>query len=418
MAPGRAAASFDEIIQADRKKRKAEALANEIFGKNRRQGATGAGSFNGRGRAPTGAAATLASRVGVTKRSSSAQSGANINKKWNHDLHSTSAIRTAGKAERSNRFNAADALHGPAAEPSLDTQLSSTVTPVKEIASNGNGILIRGMAGPYIVMASNFAPGTTAADIESVMQPIGGQMTGCKLVSSNPTVIVEMGFVEKSGAENVIAMFNNKRVRIADGRLLYVYMKQGASSASQLDSPAHSRPMARSPLARETRLPREEQREDTRGERDVMDVDEGPAVPELMTEPEPEPELEPASAFVSEPVRPHRYEEYQRPHRRAEPDFQDGRAEWEGRRTRTVMDEVRESEKKQADMSMAWDVGAYGWNEKAAALGGLDVTIMEIDEENTEDTKADKENGGVQDNFIKDLKEENRGANGAVMVTV
>ncbi|KAK5018849.1 hypothetical protein LTR39_000749 [Cryomyces antarcticus] len=327
MAPGRAAASFDEIIQADRKKRKAEALANEIFGKNRRQGATGAGSFNGRGRAPTGAAATLASRVGVTKvgphfRSSSAQSGANINKKWNHDLHSTSAIRTAGKAERSNRFNAADALHGSVAEPSLDTQSSSTVTPAKEIASNGNGILIRGMAGPYIVMASNFAPGTTAADIESVMQPVGGEMTGCKLVSSNPTVIVEMGFVEKSGAENVIAMFNNKR---ADGRLLYVYMKQGASSVSQLDSPAHSRPMARNPLAREIRPPREEQREDRTGERDVMDVDEGPAVPELMVEPEPEPELEPASTFVSEPVRPHRYEEYQRPHRRAEPDFQDGR---------------------------------------------------------------------------------------------
>ncbi|KAK5018848.1 hypothetical protein LTR16_001089 [Cryomyces antarcticus] len=93
------------------------------------------------------------------------------------------------------------------------------------------------------------------------------------------------------------------------------------------------------------------------------------------------------------------------------------RAEWEGRRTRTVMDKVKENEKEQADMSMAWEVGAYGWNEKAAALGGLDVTVKEIDEEDTEDTKADKKNGGVQDDFIKDLKDENRGANGAVMVT-
>ena len=77
----------------------------------------------------------------------------------------------------------------------------------------GNEINIRGAAGPYCVVASNFAPGTTAADIESVMAPIGGAMLGCKLISSLPTVIVEMVFVERSGADNVIAMFNNKKVR-------------------------------------------------------------------------------------------------------------------------------------------------------------------------------------------------------------
>lgn len=75
-------------------------------------------------------------------------------------------------------------------------------------------ISIRGAAGPYCVVASNFAPGTTSADIESVMAPIGGQMLGCKLVTDKPTVIVEMVFVERSGAENVIAMFNNKKVRM------------------------------------------------------------------------------------------------------------------------------------------------------------------------------------------------------------
>lgn len=62
-------------------------------------------------------------------------------------------------------------------------------------------------------MGSNFAPGTTSADIESVMAPIGGAMLGCKLLSSSPTVIVEMVFVERSGADNVIAMFNNKKAR-------------------------------------------------------------------------------------------------------------------------------------------------------------------------------------------------------------
>ena len=72
---------------------------------------------------------------------------------------------------------------------------------------------IKGAAsGPYIVVAQNFQPGTTAADIESVMQDVGGQMASCKLVASNPTVIAEMAFVEKSGAEKVIDTFNNKKV--------------------------------------------------------------------------------------------------------------------------------------------------------------------------------------------------------------
>jgi hypothetical protein len=72
---------------------------------------------------------------------------------------------------------------------------------------------IKGAAsGPYIVIAQNFAPGTTAADIESVMLSVGGQMTSCKLVASNPRVIAEMAFVEKSGAEKVIDVFNGKKV--------------------------------------------------------------------------------------------------------------------------------------------------------------------------------------------------------------
>ncbi|KAH9844709.1 hypothetical protein Tdes44962_MAKER10510 [Teratosphaeria destructans] len=45
----------------------------------------------------------------------------------------------------------------------------------------------------------------------------GGKMNYCRLVSSAPTVIAEMSFVEHDGAEKVIEMFNNKK---ADGRLL------------------------------------------------------------------------------------------------------------------------------------------------------------------------------------------------------
>lgn len=70
-----------------------------------------------------------------------------------------------------------------------------------------------GSGGPYCVVASNFAPGTTAADIEAVMAPIGGEMVSCKLAAAKPTVIAEMLFTEKTGAENVISMFNGKKVR-------------------------------------------------------------------------------------------------------------------------------------------------------------------------------------------------------------
>lgn len=37
-------------------------------------------------------------------------------------------------------------------------------------------------------------------------------MNSCKLVASNPTVIAEMSFVEKTGAEKVIETFNGKKV--------------------------------------------------------------------------------------------------------------------------------------------------------------------------------------------------------------
>ena len=63
-------------------------------------------------------------------------------------------------------------------------------------------------------MASNFAPGTTSADIESAMVPIGGEMQSCRIMSSSPTVIAEMVFVDKKGADAVIETFNNQKVEL------------------------------------------------------------------------------------------------------------------------------------------------------------------------------------------------------------
>ena len=62
-------------------------------------------------------------------------------------------------------------------------------------------------------MAQNFAPGTTTADIESAMSPVGGEMLSCRIVKLSPIMVVEMAFVSKEGADAVIREFNDKTVR-------------------------------------------------------------------------------------------------------------------------------------------------------------------------------------------------------------
>lgn len=82
-----------------------------------------------------------------------------------------------------------------------------------DVEADTKEISIRGTAtGPYLVIGSNFAPGTTAADIQSAMVPSGGEMQSCKVTSHLPTVTAEMVFAEKASADSVIATFNNKKV--------------------------------------------------------------------------------------------------------------------------------------------------------------------------------------------------------------
>jgi hypothetical protein len=87
------------------------------------------------------------------------------------------------------------------------SQAQASMPPVR-------GITIRGLAGPYAVMAQNFAPGTTAADIESAMTPIGGIVQSCRLVKTQPIVIAEIVFENKDGADRVIETFNNQTVSV------------------------------------------------------------------------------------------------------------------------------------------------------------------------------------------------------------
>lgn len=155
-----------------------------------------------------------------------------INGEWTHDLHSTvnnnhkgslgsritgpgnnatGAAATAA-ATRNQRKNArrAAALDRMDVDPAVRQQANVRTAPA---APSPKGISIRGLAGPFAVMAQNFAPGTTAADVESAMTPIGGEMESCRIVKTNPFIIIEMVFLSREGGERVIETFNDKTVR-------------------------------------------------------------------------------------------------------------------------------------------------------------------------------------------------------------
>jgi hypothetical protein len=75
------------------------------------------------------------------------------------------------------------------------------------------GMSIKGVgSGPFAVIGSNFAPGTTAADIQSALEPVTGNILGCWVTSQHPAVTAEVTFAEKWAAESAIANFHNQRV--------------------------------------------------------------------------------------------------------------------------------------------------------------------------------------------------------------
>ena len=126
----------------------------------------------------------------------------NVDSQWIHDLHDSNvSSKKSARPSRGNRLYSA-----------LQTELT--------VRGSSDGMSIRGAAGPFTVIATNFAPGTTASDIEASMTPIGGGIVYCGLVSTHPTIVAEIDFLEKSGAENVIATFDNQRV-CSRGRFWY-----------------------------------------------------------------------------------------------------------------------------------------------------------------------------------------------------
>jgi hypothetical protein len=140
----------------------------------------------------------------------------NVDAEWTHDLHSLNnptASRVSQLPNRGPKVSHANrndrlysALHGSASSPGLNNQFNI-------VGAAKPSISIRGLAGPYTVMAKNFALGTTAADIESVMTLVGGVAQSCRIVTERPKVIAEIIFESKEGADNVVGTFNNQNVR-------------------------------------------------------------------------------------------------------------------------------------------------------------------------------------------------------------
>ncbi|KAJ8120373.1 hypothetical protein ONZ43_g2904 [Nemania bipapillata] len=240
MSKQKHALEFEKIINDGRERKRNEELAARIFSKDNQRRAS----------APLkpGAGGSLASRVGVKKRVSfgARVPAGNINGDWTHDLHGTqdgrqsraqqpapnslaARVHTPGTTfpkprpgmqnTRSNRANKLASAFTRTAASSFSGQQMTVVD-----SPQGHGITIKGLAGPFAVLAQNFAPGTTAADIESALTPVGGLISSCRLVKTHPIVIAEIVFESKEGADRVIERFDQQT---ADGRTLSVYMKPG-----------------------------------------------------------------------------------------------------------------------------------------------------------------------------------------------
>ncbi|KAF1953623.1 hypothetical protein CC80DRAFT_477546 [Byssothecium circinans] len=230
--------SLADFVNAQREKKKREALAQQFLGSQaRKANASGAGAINTRKQDQR---PSLLSRMsGVQKqRSSSARPVANIDAKWQHDLHRVNNPNGPPPAKKLNRTASTPQLARNArTQEKFAEVFSNRNAHSLRDNSSGPGFSIKGSAnrGPYTIVASNFAPGTTGNDIEEVMTPYGdGSLLAARIISSQPTVMAEIDFDSKDSADHVIAAFNNMK---ADGRLLYVHHKTGPNASS-----LHSRP--------------------------------------------------------------------------------------------------------------------------------------------------------------------------------
>lgn len=211
-------ADFANFVKEAREKKKNESLAQQFLGSRGRTGTPTSGS--GAKSRQNSEKPTLLSRIsggaGVQKgRSSSAKPSGDIDGKWQHDLHKVNNPNgPPAKAARLPRTASASQIDRNSR--TYDKFASVLSRNANGRSDSAPGFSIKGVAstGPFTVIASNFAPGTTASDIEAVMSPHGGETLGCRMLTAAPTVMVELICATREGAENVIATFNNQKVCI------------------------------------------------------------------------------------------------------------------------------------------------------------------------------------------------------------
>ncbi|KAF4584298.1 pentatricopeptide repeat protein [Ophiocordyceps camponoti-floridani] len=226
----RADSDFQQFITDARERKKNEALADRIFSRNRRQSAPSSRPH------PSSGGRFMASRSGVNKRASSGswrQTKLDLDSEWTHDLHETinNSPQNSPRPSASRRRFATQ-RHGilASAMDKMDVDQLNVRRGNTPTGPRAMGMSIKGLAGSVCVVAENFAPGTTAADIESAMTPVGGEMVRCIMVKTTPFLQAEMYFSSREGAERVIDTFND---RTADGRILKVYFKTDDHSQQQ-----------------------------------------------------------------------------------------------------------------------------------------------------------------------------------------
>lgn len=149
------------------------------------------------------------------------------------------------------------------------------------------GLSIKGKAGPWTVLASNFAPGTTAADIEATLSRDSiddeGQngLLSCEVTSSHPNVTVELVFSERSIADRIISTYNNQ---LADGRYLKLtYQKQ--QPQQQKPQPTAAPKPTQQPTSMSTAPPNDDLfHEDT----EMLPVCDDPPLAQPSSDPQPQ----------------------------------------------------------------------------------------------------------------------------------
>ncbi|KAL1874272.1 hypothetical protein Daus18300_003636 [Diaporthe australafricana] len=209
------ASDFQKLITEGRERKQAQDLAAKVFRRDRVSSAPP--KFNGTG-------GSLASRAGIKKRRAEARQNALLQAE-----HDSTVAAQVNLVNTSRHNNASLSLGGRRRGGGLQ-QVAARPQP----QPLDTGITIRGLAGPFVVIAQNLAPGTTAGDLESAMMPVGGLVSKCRIIKTHPIVIAEVEFQTKEGADRVIERFNNQ---LADGRVLHVYAKVGGPPTSPVRAP-------------------------------------------------------------------------------------------------------------------------------------------------------------------------------------